>query len=192
MIKKTSEIIFLRSFFYAFFCNFMAELKVLPTMLSKMRLKIKRKNIIWILIYAVLIILGTQFLISYLYKDINQKAENFISDKIENQKIVDFDTLSYTLGKGTYVDMILQNKKSYPIFVENEFEETKKIKLNSILNKNSSSKIFTIKNAENENDFTILTVKSQENFMRILLFCISLLVIFGTFYNYGIERNNKT
>ena len=39
--------------------------------------------------------------------------------------------------------MILPNKKSYPIFVENEFEETKKIKLNSILNKNPNSKIFT-------------------------------------------------
>ena len=72
------------------------------------------------------------------------------------------------------------------------FEETKKIKLNSILNKNPNSKIFTIKNANTENEFVILTAKSQENFMRILLFCISLLVIFGTFYNYGIERNNKT
>ena len=157
-----------------------------------MPLKIKRKNIVWILIYAVLIILGTQFLISYMYGEINQKAENFISDKIENQNIVDFDTLPYTPGKGTYIEMILPNKKSYPIFVENEFEETKKIKLNSILNKNPNSKIFTIKNANTENEFVILTAKSQENFMRILLFCISLLVIFGTFYNYGIERNNKT
>jgi len=156
-----------------------------------MALKIKKKNFCWIFIYGVFIIVGTQFLISYLYKEINEKTENFISDKIENQIIVDFDTLPYKPGKGTYTEMILSNKKSYPLFIENEFEERKIIKLNSILNKDSNSKLFTIKMNNSESNLKILTAKSQEYFMRILLLGFSLLVIFGTFYNHGIEREKN-
>ena len=54
---------------------------------------------------------------------------------------------------------IISDKLSF----EDNRIKSRNTKLNSILNKNPNSKIFTIKKANTENEFVILTAKSQEN-----------------------------
>ena len=153
-----------------------------------MVLKLKKKNIFWIISYGVLIILGTQILATYLYKDINNKIEKFITDRIDNEKIIKIDNIHYSPGKGDFQQITLTNHKSYPLFIENRSENIVLITLNSIISKNSNSKYFKIKTSVSQYNFTISDANSEQKLMRILFLVICLVVILGTFINFGIER----
>ena len=152
-------------------------------------MKIKKNRIFWILIYGIFIISGTQILATYLYKEINEKTQKFIHEEIKNEKIIDFDTLHYTPGKGNYTEMILSNNKHFPIFVQNA--DTKSIKLNSQINKKAKSEDFEITNGIDKTKFTIQTAKEQQTFMRILFLFGTLAISISTFYKYGIEHRRK-
>lgn len=151
------------------------------------KIKLRKKYVIWIMLYGIIIIVGSQVLIYYLYKDINAKAHKFIADEIQNEKIIDFDTLRYTPGKGTYEDIILSNKKNYPLFLAtNEFRS--QISTLSIINKKSNDNNFEIKNESGVFYFTIQAPESQYKFMRLFILLISVFIIGSVFYKYGIDK----
>jgi hypothetical protein len=151
-----------------------------------MKLELHKKNLIWKVLYGFSLIIGSQVLAFYLYKNLNHSVNRFIELKIDNKRIEEINELQYTPGKGTYKVLKISYNNYIPLFIENQQQFEDSIKINQFINKKPNSKYFEIKNGDQIKEYQIRTLASQQNFMRIYLFAIALLVAIGVFFKYNI------
>ena len=52
-----------------------------------MKIQIEKKYLIWVLLFSCILIIGSQFIVSYEYKDLNNHIAEFINSEIKNERI---------------------------------------------------------------------------------------------------------
>ena len=152
-----------------------------------MKVKFTKKYLIWVLLYGGILILASQVVATYLYKDLNKLVSDFINAEIKSEKIIRIDELPYTPGKGTYKEIILTSNKNFPLFIENQDEKIDSIKVNQRITKKPKSKEFEIESNNRISIYEIHTLKSQENFMRVYLLCIAIFTFIIGLLKYNIK-----
>lgn len=149
-----------------------------------MKVHFERKYLIWVLLYNCILIIGSQIVVTYQYKDLNNHIVEFINSEIKNERIIRITDLPYTPGKGTYKEIFLESKKNFPLFIE---EKEYSISLDQRISKQANSKEFYIENNNKLNKYEIRTLKSEERFMRIFLLSIAIVVSIAALFKYNIK-----
>lgn len=151
-----------------------------------MKIELHKRNLIWMMLYGFTLIIGSQVLVFYLYKNLNNSVDRFIELKIDNERIEEINELQYTPGKGTYKVLKISSNNYIPLFIENQEQFEDSIKINQFIIKKPNSKYFEIRNGDQIMEYQIRTLTSQQNFMRIYLLAIALFVAIGGLFKYNI------
>lgn len=142
---------------------------------------------LWIILYGLLLTIGSQVLAFYLYKDLNDSVNSFIQKGIKNERIISITENRYTPGKGDYKVLNLSSNNSLPLFIDNQEIYEDSIKVNQILFKDPNSKYFKIVDDSIVYEYKIRTLLSQQRFMKIYLFSIAFIVAIGGLFMYNIK-----
>ncbi len=156
-----------------------------------MKVQIEKKYLIWVLLYNCILIIGSQILVTYEYKDLNNQIAEFINAEIKNERIIRIADLPYTPGKGTYKEIFVESNKNFPLFIEDQEEKLYSISLDQRISKQSKSKEFFIENNNKLNKYVIRTLKSEERFMRIFLLSIAIFVSIAALFKYNIKLSQS-
>lgn len=156
-----------------------------------MKIQIEKKYLIWVLLFSCILIIGSQFIVSYEYKDLNNHIAEFINSEIKNERIIRIADLPYTPGKGTYKEIYLELNKNFPLLIEDQEEKIHSISLDQRISKQSKSKEFFIENNNKLNKYEIRTLKSEERFTRIYLLSIAIFVSIAALFKYNIKLSQS-
>ena len=126
-----------------------------------MKIQIEKKYLIWVLLFSCILIIGSQFIVSYEYKDLNNHIAEFINSEIKNERI------------------------------EDQEEKIHSISLDQRISKQSKSKEFFIENNNKLNKYEIRTLKSEERFTRIYLLSIAIFVSIAALFKYNIKLSQS-
>ncbi|PJJ64863.1 SH2 domain-containing protein [Chryseobacterium geocarposphaerae] len=142
-----------------------------------------------LIITSLIIILICQLEPIYAYWEIEKKLDAFKSTKINNQIIVGINEIHYKPGNylSKYLGIKLKDNNQYPVLIENK-EEIGKITVDSVINKDSNSSIFTINNSQS---FILKDLSSEKLFDRIFMFIVSLAGIFSFYSQTRKQKNNE-
>ena len=145
------------------------------------RILSSRKNIL-LVIYAVGCIVGGQFFVSFLYKDLETKRNHFVEIAIGQDTIIDVFKNRYTPGKGSYTEIKTAKEPELPLLLETE-SNLKYISTDAIISKEKDSVSFKIINAANAYNFRLRSLTSEKTTLRFWILICTTLVAFGVLRN---------
>jgi hypothetical protein len=152
-----------------------------------MKVTVEKKYLVWVLLFICVLIIGSQISVTYRYKDLNNDIADFIDSEIKNESIIRIVELHYTPGKGTYMEICLESKRKFPLFIEDQVRKGDSISVDQTITKQSMSKEFVIENKGKPTKFVIRTLKSEEKFRKIFSLSMAIMVSIAFLLKYNIK-----
>ena len=152
-----------------------------------MKITIIKKKLFWVVLYAVALIIGSQLLVDFEYKDLNASVDKFIELKIDKEKIVAITEHRFMPGKGNYKMVETNAHDHLPLLIENQDICVDSIMAGQFLSKKQNDTHFMVTSNSQTQDFIIRTLDAEIKHTKIFLFVIGLAIAIVGLFKYGIE-----